>query len=132
MRWQWTCGGAVVLHTRGATLPATIVPKLERATQSVGRDFKNFFWADITCGPEPPLVERSEKTAQEGEKTIITEVEQLEEQVEKVGKTEMSFFYKLAEGLKELQKDEHYFPQELRERWNDLKMEANEVEKLFG
>lgn len=112
------------------------MPELERAAQSVGRDFKTFIRTDNTCGPEPPLVERLEKKVEEGERTIIREVEELEEEVEKVGKTEMTLFQRLTEGFKELQKDEENFIRELSkeemELLDDLKMEATEVEKLFG
>ena len=132
----WDGYGGAVIYTRSATLPETIVPELEKAARSVGRDFSTFIRTDNTCGPEPPLVERLEKTVEEGEKTIIREVEQLEEEVEKVGKTEMTLFQRLAEGFKEFQKDEQYFLKELSkeemELLNDLKMEASEVEQLFG
>ncbi|CAO2836593.1 unnamed protein product [Amaranthus hypochondriacus] len=132
----WDGYGGAVIYTRSATLPETIVPELEKAARSVGRDFSTFIRTDNTCGPEPPLVERLEKTVEEGEKTIIREVEQLEEEVEKVGKTEMTLFQRLAEGFKEFQKDEQYFLKELSkeemELLNDLKMEASEVEELFG
>lgn len=132
----WDGYGGAVIYTRSATLPESIVPELERAAQSVGRDFNKFIRTDNTCGPEPPLVERLEKKVEEGERTIIKEVEQLEGEVEKVGKTEMTLFQRLAEGFKELQKDEEYFLKELnkeeKELLDDLKMEATEVEKLFG
>lgn len=116
------------------------MPELNRAAQSVGKDFNKFIRTDNTCGPEPPLVERLEKTVEEGERTIIKEVEQLEGEIEgdleKVGKTEMTLFQRLLEGFQELQKDEEYFLKELnkeeRELLEDLKMEAGEVEKLFG
>ncbi|KAF2288250.1 hypothetical protein GH714_005278 [Hevea brasiliensis] len=42
------------------------VPELERAAKSIGRDFNKFIRTDNTCGPEPPLVERLEKTIEEG------------------------------------------------------------------
>nr|AMJ39491.1 violaxanthin de-epoxidase 1 [Bixa orellana] len=132
----WDGYGGAVVYTRSAVLPESIVPELERAAKCVGRDFNKFIKTDNTCGPEPPLVERLEKKVEEGEETIIREVEQLEGQVEKVGKTEMTLFQKLAEGFKELQKDEENFLEELSKEEMDvlseLKMEAREVEKLFG
>ncbi|XP_057477083.1 violaxanthin de-epoxidase, chloroplastic isoform X1 [Actinidia eriantha] len=132
----WDGYGGAVVYTRSAVLPLSIVPELEKAAQSVGRNFNEFIRTNNTCGPEPPLVERLEKTVEEGEKTIIREVEEIEEEVEKVGKTEMSLFSKLVEGFKELRRDEEYFLKELSKEEMDLlselKMEANEVEKLFG
>ena len=48
----------------------------------------------------------------------------------------MTLFQRLFEGFKELQKDEEKFlkdlSQEEMELLNELKMEAGEVEKLFG
>ncbi|KAJ8771662.1 hypothetical protein K2173_026839 [Erythroxylum novogranatense] len=131
----WDGYGGAVVYTRSAILPESIVPELERAAKSVGRDFSKFIRTDNICGPEPPLVERLEKKVEEGEQTIIREVEQLEGEVEKVGKTEMTLFQKLTEGFKELQRDEENFLRELsREEMdilNGLKMEATEVEELF-
>ncbi|KAJ6877266.1 violaxanthin de-epoxidase [Populus alba x Populus x berolinensis] len=132
----WDGYGGAVVYTRSAVLPESIVPELEKAAKSVGRDFSKFIRTDNTCGPEPPLVERLEKTVEEGEKTIIKEVEEIEEKVEKVGKTELSLFQRLTEGFKEIQKDEENFLRELSKEemdlLNDLRMEAGEVEKLFG
>lgn len=132
----WDGYGGAVVYTRSAVLPESIVPELEKAAKSVGRDFSKFIRTDNTCGPEPPLVERLEKTVEEGEKTIIKEVEEIEEKVEMVGKTELSLFQRLTEGFQELQKDEENFLRELSKEemdlLNDLKMEAGEVEKLFG
>ncbi|XP_038890493.1 violaxanthin de-epoxidase, chloroplastic [Benincasa hispida] len=147
----WDGYGGAVVYTRSAVLPETIVPDLERAARSVGRDFNKFIRTDNSCGPEPPLVERLEKTLESGEQTIVREVEQIEQEVEKeveqiekevekevekVGKTEMSLIEKLGEGLKELQQDEEFFLRELSKEetdlLNELKMEANEVENLFG
>ncbi|KAL8171816.1 hypothetical protein V2J09_023620 [Rumex salicifolius] len=132
----WDGYGGAVVYTRSSVLPESIVPELERASRSVGRDFNTFIKTDNTCGPEPPLVERLEKTVEEGEKTIIREVEELEGEVEKVGKTEMSLFQRLAEGFKVLQEDEENFlkglSKEEMELLSELKMEAGEVEKLFG
>lgn len=132
----WDGYGGAVIYTRSSVLPESIVPELEKAARSVGRDFSTFITTDNTCGPEPPLVERLEKKLEEGEKTIIEEVEQIEGEVEKVGKTEMTLFQRLAEGFNELKRDEENFLRELSKEemdvLNDLKMEASEVEKLFG
>lgn len=132
----WDGYGGAVVYTRSAVLPESIVPELKRAAQSINRDFNQFIKTDNTCGPEPPLVERLEKTVEEGEKTIVKEVEEIEEEVEKVKNTEISLFQRLAEGFKELQKDKDYFLNELSKEEMDilseLKMEAGEVEKLFG
>ncbi|XAR65824.1 Violaxanthin de-epoxidase [Bertholletia excelsa] len=132
----WDGYGGAVVYTRSAVLPESIVPELEKAAQSVGRNFNKFIRTDNTCGPEPPLVERIEKTVEEGERTIIREVEEIEEEVEKVGKTEMTLFERLAEGFKELRQDEENFLKELSKEEMDLlsqlKMEATEAEKLFG
>ncbi|KAH1083282.1 hypothetical protein J1N35_023043 [Gossypium stocksii] len=136
----WDGYGGAVVYTRSAVLPETIVPELERAAQNVGRNFNKFIRTDNSCGPEPPLVERLEKKVEEGERTLIREVEQIEGEVEKeveqVEKTEQTLFQRLAEGFKELQQDEENFlrglSKEEMELLNDLKMEASEVEKLFG
>ncbi|XP_047169327.1 violaxanthin de-epoxidase, chloroplastic [Vigna umbellata] len=132
----WDGYGGAVVYTRSAVLPESIVPELERAAKNVGRDFSKFIKTDNTCGPEPSLVERLEKKVEEGEETIVKEVEQLEEEVEKVGKTEVTLFQRLAEGFKVFQEDEENFlkglSKEEMEILNDLKMEAREVEKLFG
>ncbi|XP_057961862.1 violaxanthin de-epoxidase, chloroplastic [Malania oleifera] len=136
----WDGYGGAVLYTRSAVLPESIVPELEKAAKSVGRDFNKFIKTDNTCGPEPPLVQRLERTVEEGERTIIREVEQIEgeveQEVEKVGKTEMTLFQRLLEGFRELQKDEENFLRELSkeevEILSELKMEASQVEKVFG
>lgn len=132
----WDGYGGAVVYTRSAVLPESIVPELERAAKSIGRDFNEFIKTDNTCGPEPTIAQRLEKTVEEGEKTIIKEVEQIEGEVEKVGKTEMTLFERLVEGFKVLQEDEENFIRELGKEEMDvlseLKMEATEVEKLFG
>jgi violaxanthin de-epoxidase len=132
----WDGYGGAFLYTRSSVLPESIVPELERAAKSVGRDFNTFIKTDNTCGPEPTIVERLEKTVEEGERTIIREVEEIEGEVEKVGKTERTLLEKLAEGFKVLQEDEENFLRELSKEEMDilseLKMEATEVEKLFG
>ncbi|XP_042499776.1 violaxanthin de-epoxidase, chloroplastic [Macadamia integrifolia] len=128
----WDGYGGAVVYTRSAVLPDSIIPELEKAAKNVGRDFNKFIRTDNTCGPEPPLVERLEKTVEEGERTIVREVEEIEEEVEK---TEMTLFQRLVEGLKELKQDEEYFLKELSEEEKEilggLKMEASEAEKLF-
>ncbi|KAI3958306.1 hypothetical protein MKW92_007934 [Papaver armeniacum] len=121
-------------------IPDSIVPEIERAAKSVGRDFNTFIKTDNTCGPEPPLVERIERTVEEGERTIVREVEEIEgeivNEVEKVERTERTLLERLFEGFKELKQDEENLLRGLSEEemaiLNDLKMEANEVEKLFG
>ncbi|GAB2277215.1 Violaxanthin de-epoxidase, chloroplastic [Dionaea muscipula] len=132
----WDGYGGAVVYTRSATLPESIVPELEKAAQNVGRDLSKFIRTDNTCGPEPPLVERLEKTVEEGEKTIVKEIEEIEGEVAKVGKTEMTLLQRLVEGFKELQLDEEKFLRDLSgeemELLDQLKMEAGEVEKLFG
>lgn len=136
----WDGYGGAVVYTRSAVLPDSIVPELEKAAKSIGRDFSTFIRTDNTCGPEPPLVERLEKTVEEGERIIVKEVEEIEEEVEKevekVGKTEMTLFQRLAEGFNELKRDEENFVRELSkeemEFLDEIKMEASEVEKLFG
>ncbi|KAF5749198.1 violaxanthin de-epoxidase chloroplastic [Tripterygium wilfordii] len=129
----WDGYGGAVVYTRSAVLPESIIPELEKASKNIGRDFNKFIRTDNTCGPEPPLIERLEKTVEEGEKTIVREVEQIEEEVEK---TEMNLFQRLVEWFKELRQDEEYFLKELSkeemEVLSELKMEATEVEKLFG
>ncbi|KAK9140906.1 hypothetical protein Scep_010587 [Stephania cephalantha] len=136
----WDGYGGAVIYTRSKTVPDSIVPELERAAKSVGRDFSKFIRTDNTCAPEPPLVERLEKTVEEGEKTIIREVEEIEGVVEKevelVEKAEVTLFQRLVDGFKELMQDEQNFlrglSKEEMQLLDDLKMEASEVEKLFG
>ncbi|GMH13081.1 hypothetical protein Nepgr_014922 [Nepenthes gracilis] len=129
----WDGYGGAIVYTRSATLPESIIPEVEKAARSVGRDFNKFIRTDNTCGPEPPLVERLEKVVEAGERTVIREVEEIEEEV---GKTEMSLFQRLIDGFKELKQDEENFlrglSKEEMELLNELKMEATEVEKLFS
>ncbi|RXH82536.1 hypothetical protein DVH24_036877 [Malus domestica] len=132
----WDGYGGAVVYTRSSVLPESIVPELERAAKSVGRDFSKFIRTDNTCGPEPPLVERLEKTIEEGERTIIEEVKQIEGEVEKVEQTELTLFQKLLEGFNVLKQDEENFlrglSKEEMDLLSELKMEAGEVGKLFG
>ena len=117
-------------------MPESIIPKLEKAAKSVGRDFSKFITTDNTCGPEPPLVQRLENTVEEGEKIIIREVEEIEGEVEKVGEVELTLFQRLVEGFMEVKRDVENFlmglGKEEMELLDDLKMEAAEVEKVFG
>ncbi|EYU39513.1 hypothetical protein ABFS82_06G198700 [Erythranthe guttata] len=132
----WDGYGGSVIYTRSAVLPESIIPELQLAAKKVGRDFSTFTRTNNTCGPEPPLVERLEKTVEEGEEILVKEVEEIELEVEKVKNTEISLFQKLAEGFQELIKDKDYFLEELSKEEMDilseLKMEAKEVEQLFG
>lgn len=132
----WDGYGGAVVYTRSAVMPDAIIPKLEQAAKSVGRDFSKFIATDNTCGPEPPLVERLEKTVEEGEKTIIREVEEIEGEVEKVGEEEATLLQRLTEGFMEVVRDaENFFrglSKEEMELLDQLKMEATEVEKVFG
>lgn len=132
----WDGYGGSVIYTRSAVLPESIIPQLEKAAKNVGRDFNTFIRTDNTCGPEPPLVERLEKTVEEGEEIIVKEVEEIEQEVESFKNTEASLFQRLAEGFQELIKDKDYFLKELSkeemEILSELKLEASEVEKLFG
>ncbi|XP_062184186.1 violaxanthin de-epoxidase, chloroplastic isoform X2 [Phragmites australis] len=136
----WDGYGGAVVYTRSKVVPETIVPELERAAKSVGRDFSTFIRTDNTCGPEPPLVERIEKTVEEGEKTIIKEVEEIEGEiegeVEELEREEVTLFQRLAEGLMELKQDVMNFLQGLSkeemELLDQLNMEATEVEKVFS
>lgn len=99
------------------------------------RDFKTFIRTNNTCRPEPPLIDRLEKTAEAAERTIIREVEEIEEEVEKVKDTEVNLFRRLAEGFKVFLEDEENVlngpSKEEEEILNGLQMEAAEVEKLF-
>eukprot|EP00252_Welwitschia_mirabilis_P023197 TRINITY_DN650_c0_g1_i3.p1 TRINITY_DN650_c0_g1~~TRINITY_DN650_c0_g1_i3.p1 ORF type:complete len:491 (-),score=115.71 TRINITY_DN650_c0_g1_i3:538-2010(-) len=132
----WDGYGGSVVYTRSPTLPSSIVPELEKAARKVGLDFQKFRKTDNTCGPEPPLFARIEKKVIEGEQAIAKEVEEIEEKVEEVGKTEMTLLERLGKGFQEIKKDEENFlnvlTQEEKELLSDLKMEAEEVEKLFG
>uniref|UniRef100_A0A0A9CZV7 VDE lipocalin domain-containing protein n=1 Tax=Arundo donax TaxID=35708 RepID=A0A0A9CZV7_ARUDO len=132
----WDGYGGAVVYTRSKTVPETIVPELERAAKSVGRDFSTFIRTDNTCGPEPPLVERIEKTVEEGEKTIVREVQEIEGEVKELEEEEVTLFQRLAEGLMELKQDVMNFLQGLSkeemELLDQLNMEATEVEKVFS
>ncbi|KAI3969046.1 hypothetical protein MKW92_045564 [Papaver armeniacum] len=125
----WDGYGGAFLYTRSSVLPDSIVPEIERAAKSVGRDFNTFMKTDNTCGPEPPLVERIERTVEEIEGEI-------ESEVEKVERTERTLLERLFEGFNELKQEEENLLRGLSEEemaiLNDLNMEANEVDKFFG
>ncbi|KAH6554542.1 hypothetical protein KP509_1Z326600 [Ceratopteris richardii] len=132
----WDGYGGAVVYTRSKVLPPSIVLELSDAAKKVGLDFSKFRTTDNTCGPEPPLLARLEKKVEEGQEALVEEVKEIEEDLVKVGKAEMTLFDKLRKGLSELAKDKDYLLRELSEEeraiLGDLKMEAEEVEKLFG
>ncbi|MCO5556658.1 hypothetical protein L7F22_010209 [Adiantum nelumboides] len=132
----WDGYGGAVVYTRSKLLPPSIVPELTAAAKRVGLDFGKFRSTDNTCGPQPPLFARLEKKVEEGEQALEREVKEIGEEVVQVGKAEMSFFDKLKMWFQLLNKDKDYFLQELGDEEKallaDLKMEATEVEKLFG
>lgn len=136
----WDGYGGAVVYTRSKQLPETIVPELERAAKSVGRDFSTFIRTDNTCGPEPPLVDRIEKTVEKGEKIIVDEVKEiegeLEGEVEELEKEEETLVKRLADGLTEVKQDVMNFLQGLSkeemELLDQLDLEATQVEELFS
>eukprot|EP00250_Pteridium_aquilinum_P002117 c12321_g1_i1 orf=284-1687(-) len=132
----WDGYGGAVVYTRSKVLPPSIVPELTAAAKKVGLDFNKFRSTDNTCGPEPPLLARLEKKVEDGEQALVQEVEEIEKNVVKIGKAEMTLLDKLKKGVFELKKDQEYLLQELGDEekalLSDLKMEAEEVEKLFG
>ncbi|KAI3862384.1 hypothetical protein MKX03_014402 [Papaver bracteatum] len=67
----WDGYGGAFLYTRSSVLPCGIDPEIERAAKSVGWDFNAFSKTDNTSGPEPPLIERIDKTVEEGERIIV-------------------------------------------------------------
>lgn len=77
---------------------------------------------------------------EEGERFVEKEVEELEQDLEKVGRSlgnaEMSLLGRLGKGAEELRRDEERFFQELgdeeKQILSDLEMEASDVGKLFG
>jgi violaxanthin de-epoxidase len=132
----WDGYGGAVVYTRSKTLPPSIVPELTKAAKRAGLDFSKFRTTDNSCAPEPPLLARIEKKVEEGEQVIVQEVLEIEEEVVKVGKSEMALFDRLKLGVQQLKKDQDIFLKELGEEekalLGELKMEAEEVEKLFG
>jgi violaxanthin de-epoxidase len=55
-----------VVYTKSAKLPENIIPELQAAAKTVNLDFNKFTTTDNTCGPEPPLVARLERTVVAG------------------------------------------------------------------
>lgn len=136
----WDGYGGAVIYTRSKVVPETIVPELERAAKSVGRDFSTFIRTDNTCGPEPALVDRIEKTVEKGEKIIVDEVKELEGELEgevqELEKEEETLVKRLADGIMEVKQDVMNFFQGLSkeemEILDKLNLEATEVEELFS
>ncbi|KAH9315365.1 hypothetical protein KI387_023992, partial [Taxus chinensis] len=121
----WDGYGGSVIYTRSPDLPSSIVPELEKAAGRVGLNFKNFKRTDNTCGPEPPLLTRLEKKVEEGEQAIAKEVEQLEKEAEKIGRTEINLLQRLEKGIQEIEKDEQNFLRELSKEEMDLLGDLN-------
>ncbi|KAL2613972.1 hypothetical protein R1flu_025664 [Riccia fluitans] len=122
----WDGYGGAVVYTRSRTLPRSIIPELTKAAKSVGLDFNKFTATDNTCGPEPPLFARVEKTLEKGEQALIMEVEEIEETVEKAGKEELSLLQKEEEELLQtLGKEE-------KALLDTLQMGVTDIENLFG
>ncbi|KAM0890144.1 hypothetical protein ACQ4PT_027236 [Festuca glaucescens] len=136
----WDGYGGAVIYTRSKVVPETIVPELERAAKSVGRDFSTFIRTDNTCGPEPALADRIEKTVEKGEKIIVDEVKELEGELEgevqELEKEEETLVKRLADGIMEVKQDVMNFFQGLSkeemEILDQLNLEATEVEELFS
>ena len=73
----------------------------------------------------------------QGEQALLAEVQELEREVEEIGKKEFNLLSGFGRrGLQELEKDEERFLQELgkdeREFIDSIEMGAQEIEKLFG
>lgn len=136
----WDGYGGAVVYTRSKELPETIVPELERAAKSVGRDFSTFIRTDNTCGAEPPLADRIEKTVEKGEKLIVDEVREIEGEIEgevkELEREEETLVKRLADGIMEVKQDVMNFFQGLSkeemEILDQLNLEATEVEELFS
>jgi violaxanthin de-epoxidase len=62
----WDGYGGAVVYTKSAKLPENIIPELQAAAKTVNLDFNKFTTTDNTCGPEPPLVARLERTVVAG------------------------------------------------------------------
>ncbi|KAG6543532.1 hypothetical protein Mapa_015026 [Marchantia paleacea] len=129
----WDGYGGSVIYTRSRTLPSSIIPKLTAAAKSVGLDFNKFTTTDNTCGPEPPLFARLEKTLEKGEQAIVKEVQELEQTVENAGKQELML---LGKGAQELKREEEELlaslGKEEKALLDELQMEASDIERLFG
>lgn len=151
----WDGYGGAFVYTKSAVLPESIVPELERSAKSIGRDFGKFITTNNLCAPEPPLVERIEKTVEEGENFIVKEVEEGENFIVKEGekiiekevegiegevlvleKAEEGLLERLAEGVNGIKRDFRNLlvglNKEEMEVLSELKLEATEVEKIFG
>ncbi|VAH47171.1 unnamed protein product [Triticum turgidum subsp. durum] len=136
----WDGYGGAVVYTRSKELPETIVPELERAAKSVGRDFSTFIRTDNTCGAEPPLADRIERTVEKGEKLIVDEVKEIEGEIEgevkELEREEETLVKRLADGIMEVKQDVMNFFQGLSkeemEILDQLNLEATEVEELFS
>jgi violaxanthin de-epoxidase len=129
----WDGYGGAVVYTRSKILPPSIIPELQQAAKRVKLDFNKFTPTDNTCGPEPPLFARLEKKVEEGERFVVQEVEDIEQQVEDAGKAEISLFEQLT---KVFRRDEERFFEQLGDEEKallaSLKMEAADLGKLFG
>lgn len=147
----WDGYGGAVVYTKSAKLPESIIPELQAAAKRVNLDFNKFTTTDNTCGPEPPLVARLERTVERGEEFVEKEVEEgekfVEEEIEegesffatiakKLGQAQQVLFGNLDRGAQQLQLDEERFFQELgdeeKQLLTDLEMDASDVGKLFG
>ncbi|KAG0591311.1 hypothetical protein KC19_1G165700 [Ceratodon purpureus] len=147
----WDGYGGAVVYTKSPKLPESIIPELQAAAKKVNLDFSKFTTTDNTCGPEPPLIARLEKTVERGEEFVEKEVEEGEKFVEKeveegesflvavtkkLGQAQQSLFGRLGKGAQQLQLDEERFLQELgveeKQMLKDLEMDAADVGKLFG
>ncbi|XP_059072759.1 violaxanthin de-epoxidase, chloroplastic [Cryptomeria japonica] len=71
----WEGYAGAVVYTRTPTFSSSIIPEIEKSAQMVGIDFKKFRRTDNTCGPEPPLLARLEKTVKKGGQAFAKEVE---------------------------------------------------------
>ncbi|CAM6106969.1 unnamed protein product [Calypogeia fissa] len=144
----WDGYGGAVVYTRSKTLPQSIIPELSEAARKAGLDFTKFTTTDNTCGPEPPLFARLEKKVEDEEQVIEKEVEEEEmfivqkgkEVVNSIGtfiaslvKGEVDFFNQEAE---EFKRDEELLFKNLGDEekkvLEDLNMEAQDIERLFG
>lgn len=144
----WDGYGGAVVYTRSRVLPESIVPDLTVAAKKVGLDFSEFRRTDNTCGPEPPLLARLEKSLEKGEKAleqtlvsgeqaVLKEAEVIEEAVENLGKKELSpLLASIGKGFEELKKDEELFLKGLGEEekviLDTLQMEVKQIEDLFS
>lgn len=122
----WDGYGGAVVYTKSSTLPTSIIPELGAAAKKVNLDFKKFTTTDNTCGPEPPLLARLEKKAEEGEKFLEKEVVEGEKFVEKEVEEGESFFVKEAQ---EVEQGGEKIIQKLGRLWAQLTKGAEEVRR---